>query len=174
MPPSSADPDDLAAILYTSGSTGRPKGVMLSHANLWLGAESVASYLKLVPDDRVLAVLPFFHIYGMTVLLNLALKQRAALVTMPRFDLVQFLENIQRYGCTYLYIAPPIAVAARPDATDKPPIAVALPCVACAALPSAIDRPPLANVNSPLVIEPSAFLSMAPPNAVLLLAVALA
>src|SRR3546814_10120876 len=42
LPPSIAEPDDLAAILYTSGSTGRPKGVMLSHANLWLGAESVA------------------------------------------------------------------------------------------------------------------------------------
>jgi acyl-CoA synthetase (AMP-forming)/AMP-acid ligase II len=54
---------------------------------------------------------PFFHIYGMTVLLNLALKQRATLVTMPKFDLVQFLTNIQTYGCTYLYIAPPIAVA---------------------------------------------------------------
>ncbi|MCE3544110.1 long-chain fatty acid--CoA ligase, partial [Escherichia coli] len=55
---SDADPDDLAAILYTSGSTGRPKGVMLSHANLWLGAISVAHYLALVPDDRVLGVLP--------------------------------------------------------------------------------------------------------------------
>ncbi len=47
LPPSAADPADLAAILYTSGSTGRPKGVMLSHANLWLGAESVACYLGL-------------------------------------------------------------------------------------------------------------------------------
>lgn len=44
-PPSEADPHALAAILYTSGSTGRPKGVMLSHANLWLGAVSVAHYL---------------------------------------------------------------------------------------------------------------------------------
>src|SRR3546814_3143590 len=52
LPPSSADPADLAAILYTSGSTGRPKGVMLSHANLWLGAISVAHYLRLTPEDR--------------------------------------------------------------------------------------------------------------------------
>src|SRR3546814_5108646 len=52
LPRSAADPDDLAAILYTSGSTGRPKGVMLSHANLWLGAISVAHYLKLDPADR--------------------------------------------------------------------------------------------------------------------------
>ncbi|MDB5691797.1 MAG: AMP-dependent synthetase and ligase, partial [Alphaproteobacteria bacterium] len=46
LPPSNEDPDSLAALLYTSGSTGRPKGVMLSHANLWLGAISVAHYLR--------------------------------------------------------------------------------------------------------------------------------
>ena len=58
LPPSDADPDELAAILYTSGSTGRPKGVMLSHANMWLGAVSVAHYLGLAADDVTLAVLP--------------------------------------------------------------------------------------------------------------------
>src|SRR3546814_16513802 len=58
LPPSSAEPADLASILYTSGSTGRPKGVMLNHANLWLGAISVAHYLRLTPEDRTLCVLP--------------------------------------------------------------------------------------------------------------------
>ena len=70
LPPSAADPDELAAILYTSGSTGRPKGVMLSHANLWLGAISVAHYLGLAPDDRVLAVLPLSFDYGQNQLLS--------------------------------------------------------------------------------------------------------
>ncbi|GGD76650.1 acyl-CoA ligase (AMP-forming), exosortase A system-associated [Croceicoccus mobilis] len=70
LAPSDADPQDLAAILYTSGSTGRPKGVMLSHANMWLGAESVAEYLGLEPDDRVLAVLPFAFDYGQNQLLS--------------------------------------------------------------------------------------------------------
>jgi acyl-CoA ligase (AMP-forming) (exosortase A-associated) len=64
LAPSAAAPDDLAALLYTSGSTGRPKGVMLSHANLWLGAVSVAHYLRLTPTDRVLAVLPYSFDYG--------------------------------------------------------------------------------------------------------------
>lgn len=70
LPPSSHDPDALAALLYTSGSTGRPKGVMLSHANLWLGAVGVAHYLGLAPSDRVLAVLPFAFDYGQNQLLS--------------------------------------------------------------------------------------------------------
>jgi acyl-CoA ligase (AMP-forming) (exosortase A-associated) len=68
--PSASDPDDLTAILYTSGSTGRPKGVMLSHANLWLGAVSVAHYLKMEPDDVTLAVLPLSFDYGQNQLLS--------------------------------------------------------------------------------------------------------
>ncbi|MEM7664349.1 MAG: acyl-CoA ligase (AMP-forming), exosortase A system-associated [Pseudomonadota bacterium] len=67
---SAADPDDLTAILYTSGSTGRPKGVMLSHANLWLGAVSVAHYLRLARDDVTLAVLPLSFDYGQNQLLS--------------------------------------------------------------------------------------------------------
>jgi len=69
LPPSSRDPGELVALLYTSGSTGRPKGVMLSHANLWLGAISVAHYLGLRPDDRTLAVLPLSFDYGQNQLL---------------------------------------------------------------------------------------------------------
>jgi acyl-CoA ligase (AMP-forming) (exosortase A-associated) len=67
---STSDPNDLSAILYTSGSTGKPKGVMLSHANMWLGAESVATYLGLAPDDRTLAVLPLSFDYGQNQLLS--------------------------------------------------------------------------------------------------------
>ena len=70
LPASKADPADLAAILYTSGSTGRPKGVMLSHANMWLGAVSVAHYLKLERDDVTLAVLPLSFDYGQNQLLS--------------------------------------------------------------------------------------------------------
>jgi len=67
---SDQDPAELAALLYTSGSTGRPKGVMLSHANMWLGAISVAHYLRLESRDRVLAVLPFSFDYGQNQLLS--------------------------------------------------------------------------------------------------------
>ena len=70
LTPSQHDPDDLAAILYTSGSTGKPKGVMLSHANMWLGAVSVAHYLGMESDDVTLAVLPLSFDYGQNQLLS--------------------------------------------------------------------------------------------------------
>lgn len=70
LPPSDHNPDDLAAILYTSGSTGRPKGVMLSHANMWLGAVSVADYLGMQSDDVTLSVLPLSFDYGQNQLLS--------------------------------------------------------------------------------------------------------
>jgi acyl-CoA ligase (AMP-forming) (exosortase A-associated) len=68
--PSDTDCSRLAAILYTSGSTGKPKGVMLSHANLVLGAVSVAQYLKLESDDVTLAVLPLSFDYGQNQLFS--------------------------------------------------------------------------------------------------------
>ena len=68
--PSDHDPHELAAILYTSGSTGKPKGVMLSHANMWLGAVSVAHYLGMAHDDVTLAVLPLSFDYGQNQLLS--------------------------------------------------------------------------------------------------------
>ena len=101
----------VAAIPYSSGTTGFAKGVQLSHRNLVANVVQGVPVLDLTPDDRVLAFLPFFHIYGMTVLLNLALYRRATLVTMPRFDLAQFLQLIQDQRITFAYIAPPVAVA---------------------------------------------------------------
>lgn len=115
------DPSTHVAVLpYSSGTAGEPKGVMLSHRNLVANVAQSRVVIDVRAEDRVLAVLPFFHIYGMTVLLNIALRQRARLVTMPRFDLVEFLEIIQRFGCTFIFIAPPIAVAlAKHPIVDK-------------------------------------------------------
>ncbi|TFD40886.1 4-coumarate--CoA ligase family protein [Cryobacterium sp. TMT1-2-1] len=108
----SFDPATHVAVLpYSSGTTGRPKGVRLSHRNLVANVQQARDLIGVVQDDRVLALLPFFHIYGMTVLLNLAFKQRAALVTMAKFDFAEFLRIIQDQRCSYVFIAPPIAVA---------------------------------------------------------------
>lgn len=101
----------LAVLPYSSGTTGLAKGVMLTHRNLVANVAQSRRLIRLTPDDVVAAVLPFFHIYGMTVLLNLSLRQRARLVTLPRFDLAQFLGTIAAQRCTYLFVAPPIALA---------------------------------------------------------------
>ena len=106
------DPATHVAVLpYSSGTTAAPKGVMLSHRNLIANVQQARDLIGVVPEDKVLALLPFYHIYGMTVLLNLAFKQRASLVTMARFDFVEFLRMIQDHRCSYIFIAPPIAVA---------------------------------------------------------------
>ena len=77
----------LAVLPYSSGTTGNPKGVMLTHATWWPTWPRSARCTDMVADDVVLAVLPFFHIYGLTVLLNAALHARARLVIMRSFDL---------------------------------------------------------------------------------------
>ena len=107
--PSDADPDSLAAILYTSGSTGRPKGVMLSHANLWLGAISVAHYLKLEPEDRVLGVLPLSFDYGQNQLFStwVAGASVAPLDYLVARDVVK---AVERVGATTLAGVPPLWV----------------------------------------------------------------
>lgn len=111
-PEVSFDPATHIAVLpYSSGTTGNPKGVMLSHRNLVANVAQIEPLQGMKSDDVILAVLPFFHIYGMTVLLNAALKARASLFVMPRFDLVEFLEGIQKHKVTYAFIAPPVAVA---------------------------------------------------------------
>ncbi|MFD3563138.1 AMP-binding protein [Streptomyces sp. NPDC058686] len=101
----------LAVLPYSSGTTGNPKGVMLTHRNLVANAAQLRPLSGMGPEDVVLAVLPFFHIYGMTTFLNVALHSRSQVVTVVRFDLQEFLECIQRYRVTYLFIVPPIAMA---------------------------------------------------------------
>ena len=101
----------LAALPYSSGTTASPKGVMLTHRNLVANVAQIRPLHGMAAEDVVLAVLPFFHIYGMTVLLNAALHARARLVVMPSFDLAEFLGNIANHKCTIAFIAPPVAVA---------------------------------------------------------------
>ncbi|HLL29367.1 MAG TPA: acyl-CoA ligase (AMP-forming), exosortase A system-associated [Allosphingosinicella sp.] len=109
LPPSSADPDDLAALLYTSGSTGRPKGVMLSHANMWLGAVSVAHYLRLEPQDRVLGVLPLSFDYGQNQLLS-TWAAGACVVPIEFLAARDVIRAVEAHGITTLAGVPPLWV----------------------------------------------------------------
>jgi acyl-CoA synthetase (AMP-forming)/AMP-acid ligase II len=107
LPASSQDPNSLAALFYTSGSTGRPKGVMLSHANLWLGAISVAHYLGLSADDRTLCVLPLAFDYGQNQLLSTWAAGARAIAfdyLLPR-DVVR---AVRRHDVTVLAGVPPL------------------------------------------------------------------
>jgi len=109
MAPSQADPEELAAILYTSGSTGRPKGVMLSHANLWLGAESVADYLGVTPQDRVLAVMPLSFDYGQNQLLS-TWHAGGCVVPLDYLMPRDVMKAVDRHDITSLGAVPPLWV----------------------------------------------------------------
>lgn len=104
---SAHDPSELAALLYTSGSTGCPKGVMLSHANMWLGAISVASYLDLRPDDVTLAVLPLAFDYGQNQLLS-AWAAGSAVCPLDYLAAKDVVAAVARHGVTTLAGVPPL------------------------------------------------------------------
>jgi acyl-CoA ligase (AMP-forming) (exosortase A-associated) len=108
-PPSAADPADLAALLYTSGSTGKPKGVMLSHANMWLGAASVAHYLELAEDDVTLAVLPLSFDYGQNQLLS-TWHAGGCVVPLDYLTPRDVIKACARHGVTTLAAVPPLWV----------------------------------------------------------------
>ena len=107
--PSIHDPANLAQILYTSGSTGKPKGVMLSHANLWLGAVSVASYLKLTPDDRLLGVMPLSFDYGQNQLLG-GWYASASIAPLDYLTPRDVVKTVEREALTTLAAIPPLWV----------------------------------------------------------------
>ncbi|MFF7360557.1 AMP-binding protein [Streptomyces sp. NPDC008125] len=106
------DPDeDVAVLPYSSGTTGAPKGVMLTHTSIATNLEQLQPFVPLVQDEPILAVLPFFHIYGLTALMNGPLRHGATVVVLPRFDLDQFLAAIEKHRIAGLYVAPPIVLA---------------------------------------------------------------
>jgi acyl-CoA synthetase (AMP-forming)/AMP-acid ligase II len=103
--------NDLVTLPYSSGTTGLPKGVMLTHRNLVANVTQCLPLLKTGAEERIIAVLPFFHIYGLTVLMNQGLALGGTVVTLPRFELEDFLRTIQEYEITRAFVAPPILLA---------------------------------------------------------------
>ncbi|OIJ69859.1 4-coumarate--CoA ligase family protein [Streptomyces mangrovisoli] len=103
--------EDVAALPYSSGTTGVPKGVMLTHRQIATNLAQLEPLVGAEPGERILAVLPFFHIYGLTALMNAPLRHGATVVVLPRFDLETFLAAIQNHRITGLYVAPPIVLA---------------------------------------------------------------
>jgi acyl-CoA synthetase (AMP-forming)/AMP-acid ligase II len=112
--------NDLVALPYSSGTTGLPKGVMLTHRNLVANLCQFQDALGTGTGERLIAVLPFFHIYGLVVLMAAAVREGSTLVTMPRFDLEEFLRILQEHHVTRAYLVPPIVLAlAKHPMVDK-------------------------------------------------------
>jgi acyl-CoA synthetase (AMP-forming)/AMP-acid ligase II len=104
------DADEIAVLPYSSGTTGLPKGVMLTHRNLVANVLQIADMQHIDESDRVIAILPFFHIYGMNVVLNFGLYSGATLVTCSKFELGSFLKVMEQYRITRAFLAPPCIV----------------------------------------------------------------
>ena len=111
--PCAAQPDNLALLQYTGGTTGIPKGAMLTHRNILSNVVQIASWF---PDlncgkERFLSVLPFFHVFGMTVALNLAIYTGCAIIVMPRFDAGEVIKTIRKKRPTIFPGVPAIYIA---------------------------------------------------------------
>lgn len=121
--PVEVDPvNDIAVLQYTGGTTGTPKGAMLTHANLSANAEQVKAWFPGITAGRekMLGVLPFFHVFGMTVAFNFAIAAGAEMILLPRFDLKQVLKCIAKKKPTLFPGVPTIyrAISTAPDIAD--------------------------------------------------------
>ncbi|MDD9899512.1 MAG: long-chain fatty acid--CoA ligase [Alphaproteobacteria bacterium] len=116
-------PEDVAVLQYTGGTTGVPKAAMLTHGNLTANVEQAGMWFNAgkLPDpekkEKMLAVLPFFHVFSMTVQLNLTLKMGAELVMMPKFELKELLKTIDKQKPT-IFAGVPTIYKAMADAPD--------------------------------------------------------
>jgi acyl-CoA synthetase (AMP-forming)/AMP-acid ligase II len=111
---------NIVAMPYSSGTTGLPKGVLLSHHNLVSNLAQVNAAVDYEPGEVGLAVLPFFHIYGMQVVMGSLLAEGVTVVTVSRFDMEQVLSLIQQYRITQFFAVPPIVLSlAKHPIVDK-------------------------------------------------------
>ncbi|WFD42844.1 hypothetical protein MPSI1_001494 [Malassezia psittaci] len=114
--------EDVAVIVYSSGTSGKPKGVQLTHTNLKAGTETIWAHTKedFGPSHVAIAVLPMFHIFGLTVLLLLPYLVGMKIVVVPRFDLEVFCAAVQRYKVTLALVVPPMILGlAKHPIVDK-------------------------------------------------------
>lgn len=105
--------EDLALLQYTGGTTGPAKGVMLTHYNLVSNTSQCVQWMYKLKkgEERMLAALPFFHVYGMTVVMNLSIMHHSKMVILPKFDPLDVLKTIQNHKITLFPGAPTMYIA---------------------------------------------------------------
>ncbi|MFD3998838.1 AMP-binding protein [Streptomyces sp. NPDC058583] len=165
VPEIDVDPDqDVAALPYSSGTTGVPKGVMLTHASIATNLAQLEPVIPMGPGDRILAILPFFHIYGLTALMNAPLRQGATVVVLPRFELDTFLGAIQKHRINGLYVAPPIvlALAKHPAVADYDLSSLEYIVSAAAPLDAALAQACSARLGLPPVLQAYGMTELSP------------
>ncbi|RBY87964.1 long-chain fatty acid--CoA ligase [Blastococcus sp. TF02A-30] len=106
-----SDPGDTAAIIYTAGTTGRPKGAELTHFQLFMNADTPGRLFGIRDDDVILTVLPLFHVFGLSSILNCAVRFAATMSLVPRFDPERVMATIQRDGVTVFEGVPTMYIA---------------------------------------------------------------
>jgi long-chain acyl-CoA synthetase len=94
------DADDTAVLLYTSGTTGKPKGAELTHFNLYMNCTVAGELFGFQDDDIGVAVLPLFHVFGLSSVLNTSVRYGGTIVLVPRFELEPVVEAIEKHRCT--------------------------------------------------------------------------
>ncbi|WP_442677978.1 long-chain-fatty-acid--CoA ligase [Sphingomonas sp. ASY06-1R] len=125
-------PDDLAVLQYTGGTTGVPKGARLSHANLAANSAQMIAHVGHLPEqqERTLGVLPLFHVFALTTVLNYSIDTAAEMVLLPRFEMKQFLKTIRRTRPTQFFGVPTLYSAVnRLDPKDLPDLSTIRVCV---------------------------------------------
>lgn len=130
--PVALSPDDLAVLQYTGGTTGLPKGAALSHANLAANSAQMIAHVGHLPDgqERTLGVLPLFHVFALTTVLNYSIDTAALMILLPRFEMKPFLKTIRRTRPTQFFGVPTLYSAInRLDRTALPDLTTIRVCI---------------------------------------------
>ncbi|GAB3867526.1 long-chain fatty acid--CoA ligase [Nocardioides maradonensis] len=133
--------DDTAVLLYTSGTTGRPKGAELTHFQLYMNCTVAGNLFGVRDDDVSLGVLPLFHVFGLSSVLNIVVRFGASLVLVPRFDATSALDAIERHRCTIFSGVPTMYVALQQaDLTGRDVSSLRAACSGGASMPGEVIR----------------------------------
>jgi long-chain acyl-CoA synthetase len=140
--PANNKPDDLAVIIYTGGTTGDPKGAMLSQMNIISNTWAISNWFQIEPNERGLAVLPFFHGFGMQVMLNCFLLQKGSLVLMPTFEIESLFKLVDQYKPTVMVGVPTMftAINTYPERDKYDMSSIKVACSGGAPLPFSVKH----------------------------------